>query len=252
MNEVPQQISLIAAKLGDNVTLTCALSGSQQGLFYWYKLNPGYMIQTVAEGSFDKILFSINKSKFSATKVGNVHSLIIRNVSKEDEATYFCQAGSSFSVNFINGTILAVNDPKTQHKFFTVKQTPDVNSVHLGDTMTLQCSFLFENKNDTDQCPDEDKVHWFKGASESHPGIIYHGSIRKKEDGRCDYSLSKTITNSSDVGTYYCAVVTCGEILFGEGTKVDIRQKWDPVVIMLGMLLALCVIVIAVLILSRD
>uniref|UniRef100_A0A3Q2WFJ7 Ig-like domain-containing protein n=1 Tax=Haplochromis burtoni TaxID=8153 RepID=A0A3Q2WFJ7_HAPBU len=107
--QVPQQISLTVAKPGDNVTLTCALSGSDQGLFYWYKLNFGYMVQTVAEGSFDKILFQKNNSRFSATKVGNVHSLIIRNVSKKDEATYFCQAGSSFSMRFKNGTIVAVN-----------------------------------------------------------------------------------------------------------------------------------------------
>uniref|UniRef100_A0A669F3W1 Ig-like domain-containing protein n=1 Tax=Oreochromis niloticus TaxID=8128 RepID=A0A669F3W1_ORENI len=240
MNEVPQQISLTEAKLGDNVTLTCAIFGSDPRLFYWFKLNFGYMVQTVAKGSFGQISHQFNNSRFSATKVGNVLSLIIRNVSKEDEAMYFCQAGSSFSVSFINGTILAVNDPKTQHKFVTVKIIPD----HLGDTIAVQCSLLSKNKNDPDQCPDEDKVHWFKGASESHPGIIYYGSIRNKEDGRCDYSLSKTRTHSSDAGTYYCAVITCGEILFGEGTKVDIRKKWDPVVIVLGMLLALCVIVI--------
>ncbi|KAL3973324.1 carboxyl-terminal PDZ ligand of neuronal nitric oxide synthase protein [Sarotherodon galilaeus] len=248
MNEVPQQISLTVVKFGDNVTLTCALS--DRGLFYWYKLNFGYMVQTVTGGSFDNISFQINNSRFSATKVGNVLSLNIRNVSKEDEATYFCQAGSSFSINFINGTILAVNDPKTQHKFFTVKQTPDVNSVHLGDTMTLQCSLLSENKDDTDQCPDEDKVHWFKGVSESHPGIIYHGSIKNKEDGRCDYSLSKTITNSSDAGTYYCAVVTCGEILFGKGTKVEIEEF--PLITVLGALLTCSVLMNFALILTRK
>lgn len=38
---------------------------------------------------------------------------------------------------------------------------------------------------------------------------------------RCIYHLSKTIQNLSDTGTYYCAVVTCGVILFGEGSKVD-------------------------------
>uniref|UniRef100_I3J238 Ig-like domain-containing protein n=1 Tax=Oreochromis niloticus TaxID=8128 RepID=I3J238_ORENI len=213
MNEVPQPISLTVVKLGDNVTLTCDLS--EPGLSYWYKLNYGYMFQTVTEGSFDKILLKINNSRFNATKVGTVLSLIIRNVSKEDEATYFCQAGPSFNMTFKNGTILAVNGKILKS---------NVNSVHLGDTMTLQCSLLSENKNDTDQCPDEEQVHWFKGASESHPGIIYHGSIKNKEDGRCDYSLSKTITHSSDAGTYYCAVVTCGEILFGEGRKVDISM----------------------------
>ncbi|XP_026003466.1 uncharacterized protein LOC113009404 [Astatotilapia calliptera] len=250
MNEVPQQISVTVAKLGDNVTLTCKIPRDDVGLSYWYKLNYGYMVQTVDNRNFEKILFQINNSRFSATKVGDVHSLTIRNVSKEDEATYFCQAGSSFSLTFINGTIMAVNDPKTQHRLFTVKQTPDVNSVHLGDTMTLQCSLLSENENDTDQCPDEDKVHWFKGASESHPGIIYHGSLRNKEDGRCDYSLSKTVTNSSDAGTYYCAVATCGQILFGKGTEVEIKEF--PLVTVLGALLTCSVLLNFALILSRK
>ncbi|KAF7660988.1 hypothetical protein LDENG_00271130 [Lucifuga dentata] len=38
----------------------------------------------------------------------------------------------------------------------------------------------------------------------------------------CAYSFSKNIS-SSDAGTYYCAVASCGEILFGNGTKLDIE-----------------------------
>uniref|UniRef100_A0A3B4HDH9 Ig-like domain-containing protein n=1 Tax=Pundamilia nyererei TaxID=303518 RepID=A0A3B4HDH9_9CICH len=146
-NEVPQQISLTVAKPGDNVTLTCALSGSDQGLFYWYKLNFGYMVQIVAEGSFDKILFQKNNSRFSATKVGNVLSLIIRNVSKKDEATYFCQAGSSFSMRFKNGTIVAVNG-KVFNAILCLSVTPtdpktrEVEPVHLGNAVTLQFILL--------------------------------------------------------------------------------------------------------------
>ncbi|TWW63291.1 hypothetical protein D4764_03G0002990 [Takifugu flavidus] len=30
--------------------------------------------------------------------------------------------------------------------------------------------------------------------------------------------------NTSKAGTYYCAVATCGRILFGNGTKLDIGQ----------------------------
>ncbi|XP_030594389.1 uncharacterized protein LOC115786403 [Archocentrus centrarchus] len=223
-HELSLNISLTVAKLGDDVTLACYILKDDVVLSYWYKLSFGYVIETIASGTFAKTSLKgqFNNSRFSATSVGNVHSLTIRNVNKEDEATYLCQAGSAYMMEFLNGTVLAVNDPKTQQKSVTVKQTPDVESVHLGDTMTLQCSLLSKNKNDTVQCPGEDKVHWFKGASVSHPGIIYHGSIRNNDEGRCDYSLSKIISNSSDAGTYYCAVVTCGEILFGEGTKVEI------------------------------
>uniref|UniRef100_A0A668SBP9 Ig-like domain-containing protein n=1 Tax=Oreochromis aureus TaxID=47969 RepID=A0A668SBP9_OREAU len=239
MNEVPQQISLTVVKLGDNVTLTCALSGSDTKLFYWFKLNFGYMIQTVTSGTSVTVSLNgqLHNSRFSATKVGNVLSLTIRNVSKEDEATYFCQAGSSHNISFTNGTIVAVNEPKTPQKSITVKQTPDVESVHLSEPKTLQCSLLSKDKNGKHQSPNEEQVHWFKGVAESHPGIIYHGSIKNKEDGRCDYSLSKTITNSPDAWMDYCALVTCGEILFGKRTKVEI------VVTVLGALLTCSVLV---------
>uniref|UniRef100_I3J228 Uncharacterized LOC100702894 n=2 Tax=Oreochromis niloticus TaxID=8128 RepID=I3J228_ORENI len=251
-NEGPFQTSITVTKLGDNVTLTCSIPRDDVGLSYWYKLNFGYMIETIASGSFDKISRKgqFNNSKFSATKVGNIYSLTIRNASKEDEATYLCQGGTAYVMEFFNSTLLVVNDTKTQQKSFTVKQTSDVESVHLGDTMTLQCSLLSENKDDTDQCPGEDKVHWFKGASESHPGSIYHGSIRNKEDGKCDYSLSKTITNSSDAGTYYCAVVTCGQILFGKGTEVKIEGF--PLVTVLVILLTCSVVGNIALILIRK
>ncbi|KAL3973323.1 elongation factor 1-delta [Sarotherodon galilaeus] len=245
MNEVPQQISLTVAKLGDNVTLTCDLSGSDTKLFYWFKLNFGYMIQTVTKGTYEKMSLNgqFNNSRFSATKVGKMLSLNIRNVSKEDEATYFCQAGSSQSISFINGTIVAVNDPKTQQKSNTMKQTPAVESVRLSEPKTLQCSFLSKDENGKHQSPNEDKVHWFKGVSESHPGIIYHGSIKNKEDRRCDYSLSKTITNSPDAGMDYCALVTCGEILFGKRTKVEI-VIWSMVMVYLNICAFCCILLL--------
>ncbi|XP_039866181.1 uncharacterized protein LOC120720518 [Simochromis diagramma] len=251
-DEDPFQSSITVTKLGDNVTLTCKIPRDDVGLSYWYKLNFGNMIETIAEGSFDKISQKgpFNNSRFNATKVGDIYSLTITNATKEDEATYLCQAGTAYIMKFFNSTLLVVDDTKTLQKSFTVKQTSDVESVHLGDTMTLQCSLLSENKDDADQCPDEDKVHWFKGASESHPGSIYHGSLRNKEDGRCDYSLSKTVTNSSDAGTYYCAVVTCGQILFGRGTEVEIEGF--PLVTVLVILLTCSVVVNIALILTRK
>ena len=109
--EVPHQVSLTETVLGDNVTLICTVFGDKPGLFYWYKLDFGYMFQTVAQGSFDKIELQgqFNNARFNATKLGNTYPLIIRNVSKEDEASYFCQAGAAYKMGFINSTYLAVN-----------------------------------------------------------------------------------------------------------------------------------------------
>ncbi|KAK2848685.1 hypothetical protein Q5P01_008519 [Channa striata] len=147
--------------------------------------------------------------------------------------------------------MLAVNDAKHLQKSVYVKQHPQTVSVELGDSATLQCSLLSENKENRDQCPGKRSVYWFRaGSGESQPGILYRNHEQDKRS--CVFSLSKRIHTSSDAGTYYCAVVTCGQILFGEGTKVETRQQTDQVVIVLGVLLALCVTVIAILIFSRD
>ncbi|MEQ2158852.1 hypothetical protein GOODEAATRI_016457 [Goodea atripinnis] len=108
---VTDNIPLTEAGLGQTVTLTCNASGHENGLFYWYKMNYGYLVQTVAGGSFGKLILDkhFEKSGFQVKNVGDIHSLIIRNVSKEDEATYLCQAGSAYKLKFVYGTNLAVN-----------------------------------------------------------------------------------------------------------------------------------------------
>ncbi|XP_062249832.1 uncharacterized protein LOC133958845 isoform X2 [Platichthys flesus] len=255
--EVPQQIPLIVANLGDNINVTCSVSGTEAWLFFWYKLKFGYMVQTLAKGaSADiKLQGQFDDPRFTVRKVDYLYILTIRNISKEDEATYFCQAGEPYIITFVNGTILAVKDHKNQQKHIYVKQSPETASVQPGNSTTLQCSLLSTNKENLVQCPGEHSVHWFRaGSGRSHPSFIYTQSSRRdgQEEKSCIYSLSKTLHDSSDAGTYYCAVVTCGEILFGGGTKVEMRQEQLPLVIALGTLMLCCMIAIVALILFRK
>jgi hypothetical protein len=78
-------------------------------------------------------------------------------------------------------------------------------------------------------------VYWFRaGSGESHPGVIYTPGNRSDDCEKspespsptqtCVYSLSKNNLSLSDAGTYYCAVATCGEILFGNGTNLNIGK----------------------------
>ena len=209
------------------------------------------MLQTVAAGSSYKVSLQgqFVNSRFNITKD---YSLSITNVNKEDEATYFCQSGAAYKMIFTQGTVLSVNgkyahfivfvqylnspfinswvfvnhtDPKKHQKSIYVQQSPVTASVEPGALIKLQCSLLSKKKENRVQCPDEHSVFWFRaGSGGSHPNIIYphRNSSCDRKDRSCVYSLSKTIQSSADNGTYYCAVVTCGEILFGEGTNVEI------------------------------
>ncbi|CAB1351605.1 unnamed protein product [Coregonus sp. 'balchen'] len=127
-------------------------------------------------------------------------------------------------MEFGEGTILIVKGSESNSK--TVVQQSVSKSVQLGDSVTLNCTIH------TETCVGEHSVYWFRhGSGESHPGIIYtHGDRgdqceNSPEAGSptqsCVYNLPKRNLNLSDAGTYYCAVASCGEILFGNGTTLD-------------------------------
>uniref|UniRef100_A0A3Q2PLE1 Ig-like domain-containing protein n=1 Tax=Fundulus heteroclitus TaxID=8078 RepID=A0A3Q2PLE1_FUNHE len=165
----PDNIPLTEAGLGQTVILNCNASGFENGLFFWYKMNYGYMVQTVATGSFGSVQLEkhFENSTFKVNNMGNMHYLTISNVSKEDEATYLCQAGGAYKMVFVNGTNLAVNGK------ITLFLSSCIKSVSLGTEVTLQCSLLSEKKKkeSTDQCTDEHNVFWFRAESESNPGF---------------------------------------------------------------------------------
>ncbi|XP_030000896.1 uncharacterized protein LOC115426802 [Sphaeramia orbicularis] len=227
--DVSHLSSLTVVDTGENVTLLCPVFQKTETFLYWYKQPLGQMVQTVASGVFNNVQLrkTFANSRFHITEAGAQYQLTITNVSKVDEATFFCLSGTAYSQRFSNGIFLAVNDRNRQKSIY-VKQSPEAESVQLGQPIHLQCSLLSEDKENPVQCPGEGNVHWVRaGSGESHPGIIYiHKNKTEGQNNRtCVYHLSKTIQDLSDSGTYYCAVATCGQILFGEGTKVEIGMK---------------------------
>lgn len=108
--EVPHYLSLTVAELGGNVTLQCPVPEEEGKFFHWYKQSVGHMVQRVAAVILGSMTVSepINP-RFTIIKAGRQYRLTIRNVSKEDEATYFCQHGVAYSQSFVNGIFLAVN-----------------------------------------------------------------------------------------------------------------------------------------------
>ncbi|KAM7389134.1 hypothetical protein PAMP_023128 [Pampus punctatissimus] len=191
-------------------------------------------------------------------------TLTILRTIQEDEAVYHC-AISTWNKDTWSGTYLSLRENTQRTAEYTVVQLPTgSNVVYPGDSVTLQCSVFSDSENKT--CQGRHQVHWFR-LNGSHPDIIYtdrnnHDQCDKRPDTysspkSCVYHFSKNV-DMSDAGTYYCALATCGRIIFGNGTKLDIEgtsmrpfgdlKNADVILLVLCAVLAISVIVIAFLI----
>ncbi|CAL8271407.1 unnamed protein product [Boreogadus saida] len=228
--EVPGIVSLKTARIGDTVTLHCGAGEENRTSLFCF---------TVKEPDID---------------------LNIRSVSKEDEAHYFCQ--EQYSRDWI-GLFLSIKDDNDQRFVSqTVVQQPVSASAQLGDPVALECTITSQRTDHSNQCQGEPSVYWFRSGP-SHPAAIYMNGNRRGEcknssgppsaPQSCVYTLPKNNVDSSDAGTYYCALAACGEVVFGNGTKLDITgPKLDQVTVVLGILLACCLVVIIILLLTRN
>ncbi|XP_064811822.1 uncharacterized protein LOC135527104 isoform X2 [Oncorhynchus masou masou] len=209
---------------------------------FWYKQMVGQKPQTIVTMTkYDMPVWhkDFNHSRVNVEKADadGMYRLAITNTGPTDEAVYYCAARTAYEVNFINGTLLLLKGKNHQRSHYhTIVQRPVSDPVHPGHSVTLQCTVLSET------CTGEHSVYWFRaGSGESHPGVIYTPGNRsdacKKSPETpsptqsCVYSLSKNNLSLSDAGTYYCAVAICGEILFGNGTKLDVKVGMDFIVL---------------------
>ncbi|KAK9518364.1 hypothetical protein VZT92_023673 [Zoarces viviparus] len=215
--------------VGEDVTLTCSLHSSSTGYLFWLRLVVGNFPEIFASTyTFDND--SVFKTRRITAKQGpGTFALHITKTELGDTAFYYCHQAVELQTSFFNKTFLRVKGPEPDITVVIQERTSD--PVRPGGSVTLQCSVLSDSEKKT--CPAEQRVFWFRaGSDESYPSVIY---ARGTSDGcekspeahspqKCVYSFSKNVS-SSDAGTYYCAVATCGEILFGNGTKLDIEDS---------------------------
>ncbi|XP_072519295.1 uncharacterized protein [Salminus brasiliensis] len=242
--DIYQKQSFVSAKSGEAVTLHCTLADWLRNEdVFWYKQPLGQMPQEVGiKGNIMDAIISprFQNSSVKLERTGNSISLTIRNPTKDDEGIYYCGISVMKMITFSNGTFLAVTD----HSQLTISvhQTPVLQSASPGDSLSLQCTVLSEIRTA------ELQVLWFRSAAgRSFPEIIYthHNSSHQCEISSskhsCMYNISKSILTDDDAGTYYCAVVSCGTILFGNGTTVAMGTH-SSLLVGMGLALGLCVI----------
>ncbi|CDQ83328.1 unnamed protein product [Oncorhynchus mykiss] len=225
----------MVTKLGGTVTLTCFRPNVSVTSFDWFKQSFGQKPLHMASSPYigQDSFYSNNFIKdFTQTKRLGVRrglytcNLTISKAQPGDSATYYCSTRVIYELTIGEGTVLFVKDSESNS--MSVLQQPVSESVQPGDSVTLNCTIH------TKTCAGERSVLWFRhGSGESRPGIIYtHGNRsdqceKSTEAGSptqsCVYNLPKRNLSFSDAGTYYCAVASCGEILFGDGTKLDLQ-----------------------------
>ncbi|KAL3973329.1 hypothetical protein ACER0C_024536 [Sarotherodon galilaeus] len=240
-------------QLGEPATLTCALPKELSSkAIYWYKQNVGETLKLILalyKNTPPEYGPEFSNSRFNVNNDKNFSNLIILKTIQEDEGIYHCGITEWINAEWSGTYLLVKGNIQRTSNYSVVQQPTESKPVRTGDTVTLECSVLSESQ--TEACPGDYNVFWFRaGSQKSHPNIIYSDGNRKNEcekrsetQKNCVYHFSKNIS-ALDAGTYYCAVATCGEILFGNGTSVELEQTTQSISIQMTLLVFLSISVI--------
>uniref|UniRef100_A0A667ZB75 Ig-like domain-containing protein n=1 Tax=Myripristis murdjan TaxID=586833 RepID=A0A667ZB75_9TELE len=224
-----QDSGFLSANVGDNVTLKCFYEGDDEAMFFWYKQTLGQKPLLMCNFyKFNKngVFHSKfkNDTRFKLEIETNWNQLKISDLRHSDSATYFCVSSHSYNLEFGDGVTLSVKGSGLNIQ--AVVHQSETQTIQPGDSVTLNCTVH------TGTCDGEHSVYWFRSSGHSQPRAIYTHGVTDDHCERkpmthtqtCVYNLPMKSLDLSDAGTYYCAVLSCGEILFGNGTKIDIEN----------------------------
>uniref|UniRef100_A0A3B5L6I2 Ig-like domain-containing protein n=1 Tax=Xiphophorus couchianus TaxID=32473 RepID=A0A3B5L6I2_9TELE len=224
-----QETGFLLAHVGEKVTMRCTYEGNEPTWICWYMQTlgqkPKLMSSVFVYGT--EIVFHEefkNNSHYIIEKKGHLHYLTILDLKMSDSATYYCALSHKQVVHFGKGTTVSVKGPGFNIQA-SVHQL-ESETIQPGVSVTLNCTVQI------DSCDGEHDVYWFRNTEESQPGLIYTYGSRKDQcmsnsstkSQTCVHSLSMKNLNASHTGTYYCAVASCGHVVFGNGTMLRLLE----------------------------
>ncbi|KAM4585816.1 uncharacterized protein V3H82_004796 isoform 1-T1 [Fundulus diaphanus] len=250
-----------AVSVGADVILTCPrLKSEITAKLFWIRYIPGKCPEVLGgTRSFDIVNNDEETliTHIRAKQQPETFILHISKVNQSDTGLYYCVKALDLNLTFLEGVFLRIK--RKEPNITAIIQHPLPDQVHPGDPVSLQCSVLFNSEDET--CSTDHRVYWFQtGSSQSLPSFIYGNQGNECENSTEDHSGRKCIYNfsvnvsSSDVGTYYCAVASCGVVIYSKGIKLDIKelnvwdlQKTNTIFILLCAILTASVVVIFIL-----
>ncbi|XP_062422342.1 immunoglobulin gamma-1 heavy chain-like [Pungitius pungitius] len=222
-SSVHQGQSFLSVQTGENLTLKCFHEAGSSAKLHWFKHTLGQeprLISTYSRLTKATFYAEFQNSRFTLNNETDWIHLTITDLHINDSATYYCVSSNTHTIDFLTTTTVSVQGSST-NILTLVHQSSE--TIQPGGSVTLNCTVQ------TGTCDGQHSVYWFKDSEESHPALIYTdgGSTDQCErkpntqTHTCDYNLPMESLNPSHAGTYYCAVASCGHILFGNRTKLD-------------------------------
>uniref|UniRef100_A0A3P8W355 Uncharacterized LOC103391507 n=1 Tax=Cynoglossus semilaevis TaxID=244447 RepID=A0A3P8W355_CYNSE len=226
---VHQETQFISAHVGESISLRCLPVYGVVSWFHWYKVFPGQRPKRIL--TFYKFTSKLeffdefaDDPRFSLDTEGITFHLKIGDVNFFDSATYYCANSFVERVQFAEGTTVSVVGSGINIPAVVPQMVSKSIQTKPGGSVNLSCTVH------PGSCDGEHSVYWFLSSGEHQPGLLYTSGGRsdqceKKPNTQthtCVYNLPLNISNS---GTYYCAVASCGHILFGKGTKVESQDE---------------------------
>ncbi|TRY58711.1 hypothetical protein DNTS_001264, partial [Danionella cerebrum] len=226
-------------RAGETVTIECLVPGHEENYLLWFKQALGEAPETIVSLYLGSTLSTFqgnfkNDTRLSAHQEKNTLVLTIKDAEPRDAGIYYCAARNYDHVAFSDGMYLSYKGLDRKHQLMQNLSKLDSGSLddrdfHPGDSANLQCSFLSKG------CADHHTIYWFRHEpGDKHPGIIYTSGNTSDQCERsrdqdspvhsCTYFLPKRSLRLNDAGTYHCAVALCGEILFGNGSRLDVKE----------------------------
>ena len=227
-SSVHQNSSFISVEIGKNLTLHCFFVQDISTRLYWYKQLLGEKPKLITSYyKYDKNGTFYDEfqhdTRLTLQSDNNNNHLTITDLRISDSATYYCASSYLYIFEFEESITVSVKGSEVSVTTLFHQSASD--TIQPGGSVTLYCTVH------TRTCDGQHSVYWFTNSAESQPGLIYADGVRNDQCERnpntqthtCVYNLSLKSLNRSHAGTYYCAVASCGHILFGDGTKLDFK-----------------------------
>ncbi|KAM9425323.1 uncharacterized protein KZ484_008938 [Pholidichthys leucotaenia] len=216
-----QESGIKIVKAGENVTFHCRCRDDAVTFMSWYQQSlgdkPHIISSRMRHGEIADIHpdFEERYSVFAQNEEGT-NTLTITDLRLSDTATYYCGVLVFNAIEFGEGVFLHVKSPLSDKR--SAVHQHSLESVRLGASLNLSCRVNAKG------CAGEHSLYWFRHRADQ-PAVVYpsEGLCTGSHSKNCTLNLAFKSVTPSDTGTYYCALASCGEIIFGSGTRVEIE-----------------------------